>query len=69
MPKLTKSQTTHYKEVFQMFDRDRSGAITTADLSKLFESLGKTVKEDHIKAVINDIDACGTGIITYNEFC
>ena len=69
MPKLTKTQLAQYKESFELFDYDKSGAITTTDLINVFNKLGKMVIESQIRDVVNEIDECGTGIITFNEFC
>ena len=61
MSKLTEQQIGKYKETFEMFDTDNSGAITTSNLADVFKTLGQNIKPNQVNAIVNEIDASGTG--------
>ncbi len=55
-------------EVFKSFDRDGSGSIDKAELSRLLEALGQDVPEEELAIAIDAIDLNHSGRISWDEF-
>lgn len=55
-------------EIFKSFDRDGSGSIDRAELSRLLEALGQLPSEDELEVALSVIDANGSGRISWDEF-
>ena len=51
-----------------MIDDDNTGEITPQELRVVLESLGDTVTDKEIKAMIAAADANGDGSIQFDEF-
>lgn len=48
------------KEVFACFDKDSSGAVTTAELALVLKSMNKNYTESELKKIIGKFDINGT---------
>jgi len=59
---------SEYKEAFDMFDIDHSGAISIQEISKIMKNFGNPMKEDEIKKMIKPIDSDSDGKVTFEEF-
>merc|ERR1719248_215876 len=66
---LTDDQLARFKEVFDRFDEDGSGNVSSQEVSKIMESLGYEVSTEVLDAVMKEIDFDGSGEISYDEFC
>ncbi|MFT3708174.1 MAG: EF-hand domain-containing protein [Archangium sp.] len=55
-------------EIFKSFDRDNSGSIDRAELSRLLEALGQLPNEDELNVALAVIDANNSGRISWEEF-
>jgi hypothetical protein len=55
-------------EIFKSFDRDGSGSIDRAELSRLLEALGQLPNEDELNVALAVIDANNSGRISWTEF-
>ena len=58
-----------FKDVFDYFDKDKSGSIDIKELSHLLKSLGENPNPSELKAMIDALDTDGNGAIEWNEFC
>lgn len=47
------------KEVFACFDKDSSGAVTTAELALVLKSMNKNYTEAELKKIIGKFDVNG----------
>jgi len=56
------------KEAFAVFDKDKSGSISAAELRHVISNLGEPVDEDEMEEMMNEADKDGNGQINYNEF-
>ncbi|KAI8592216.1 calmodulin-like protein [Geranomyces variabilis] len=58
----------YYKEAFNLFDRDKSGAIDLDELGAVMKSLGFTPSSEELCAMIDKVDADHTGTVEFDEF-
>jgi len=49
-----------YKEAFELFDKNRDGAISSSELKEVMLALGNQPSETDIKAMMRQVDADGT---------
>ncbi|PKA66995.1 putative calcium-binding protein CML10 [Apostasia shenzhenica] len=54
--------------VFQKFDSNGDGRISSSELGAIFESLGQEVTEEELERMIREADADGDGFISLEEF-
>ena len=54
------------KEVFACFDKDSSGAVTTAELALVLKSMNKHYTEAELQRVIGKFDVNGDGEIDFD---
>jgi len=55
-------------KIFQLFDDDKSGAITTKNLRRVAQELGETMSEEELREMIERADSMGNGQITLEDF-
>ncbi len=67
-PGLSADEIEEIKEAFDIFDTDRSGAISVSELLKAMSTLGFDSKNPAIYAMIADLDEDGSGEIEFDEF-
>ncbi|CAD5207897.1 unnamed protein product [Bursaphelenchus okinawaensis] len=58
-----------YRQLFDMFDADGSGAIGNEELKEAILSLGQNISDHEIEALIKEVDEDGNGEIDFDEFC
>ncbi|KAK8489010.1 hypothetical protein V6N12_073115 [Hibiscus sabdariffa] len=56
------------KEVFTLFDRDGNGYITPAELAGCMAKMGQPLTYRELTEMIEEADANGDGVISFNEF-
>ena len=61
-------QKAGLKEAFAVFDKDKSGKISGAELRHVIANIGEKVDEDELEDMMRDADKDGNGTIDYNEF-
>ena len=55
------------QEIFQRFDRDKSGSIEARELGALLEALGKDPDDDDLAALFKRFDTDRNGRISFDE--
>jgi len=65
---ITEEQLRDYYLAFSSFDKDGNGSISVGELRAVVESLGHTVTDEEIKAMIAEVDADQSGNIDFPEF-
>ncbi|KAB1212169.1 putative 3,4-dihydroxy-2-butanone kinase [Morella rubra] len=65
---LTEEQIAEFKEVFNLFDKDRDGFITKKELGTVLTSLGQNPTEAELQDMIKEVDADQNGTIDFLEF-
>merc|ERR1719487_1559583 len=56
------------REAFLVFDRDRSGSVTAAELKHVMNNFGETVTDEEVEAMIQQADADGDGELSFEDF-
>ncbi|GMR58478.1 hypothetical protein PMAYCL1PPCAC_28673 [Pristionchus mayeri] len=65
----SKVQLQEYRQVFKMFDTDRSGAISVDELESATRKLGIKQTREELEMIINEVDHSGNHEIDFDEFC
>ena len=65
---LSEEKITEFKAAFELFDKDRDGAINNKELGTVMRNLGQNPSEEELKQMIKEIDLDGNGVIDFNEF-
>ncbi|KAL3874262.1 hypothetical protein ACJMK2_037302 [Sinanodonta woodiana] len=66
--KNTTDAEEELREAFRVFDRDRNGFISAAELRHAMENLGEKLTDEDVKGMVREADADGDGQINYEEF-
>ena len=65
---LSEERITEFKAAFELFDRDRDGAINNNELGTVMRNLGQNPSEEELKQMIREVDLNGNGTIDFKEF-
>ncbi|XAR66868.1 hypothetical protein NMG60_11013232 [Bertholletia excelsa] len=65
----TTSDTTHLREVFAMFDKNKDGLITRQELRESLRNIGIHVAMEEVAEMVALMDRNGDGLIDMDEFC
>ncbi|KAL6187533.1 hypothetical protein ACLB2K_038931 [Fragaria x ananassa] len=64
----TRAQIAELEQVFNKFDVNGDGKISSSELGAIMGSLGHPATEDELRSMILEVDADGDGFIDINEF-
>ncbi|CAD7951192.1 unnamed protein product [Amoebophrya sp. A120] len=56
------------REAFLVFDRDKSGSVTAAELKHVMNNLGEIVTDDEVEEMIREADEDGDGELSFDDF-
>ena len=65
---LTDETINQFHYLFDLFDKDSSGTITTKELGTVMRNLGQNPSEEELKQLIREVDLNGDGTIDFKEF-
>jgi len=68
LAKLPEDKVAAIKEVFDLFDIDKSGNIDLKELVQVFETLGQPMTELEARELIAELDKDGDGELSFEEF-
>ena len=66
--KILENKINEYKEAFDIFDRDKTGIISTNDIIKIKKIFSYPISRNHIQKMINEIDVSGDGKFDFRKF-
>eukprot|EP00746_Dinoflagellata_sp_MGD_P152883 gnl/MRDRNA2_/MRDRNA2_83940_c0_seq8.p1 gnl/MRDRNA2_/MRDRNA2_83940_c0~~gnl/MRDRNA2_/MRDRNA2_83940_c0_seq8.p1 ORF type:complete len:633 (-),score=161.14 gnl/MRDRNA2_/MRDRNA2_83940_c0_seq8:129-2027(-) len=66
---LTEDQMNQFQDQFNLYDLDRSGAVSSKEVGDILQGLGFEVDKSVIEIVMNEIDRDKSGEISFDEFC
>lgn len=66
--KMSPEERNRLKEVFDRYDRDKSGSIDIDELTDMCTELGAKVTEEQAKQLMKELDQDGNGTIEFGEF-
>jgi Ca2+-binding EF-hand superfamily protein len=69
MVKQIQKCTSNVREVFNLFDTDRSGFIGKTELKKVFDYCSIIISKEEFKKIFDMIDSDRSKKISYQEFC
>uniref|UniRef100_A0A1I7RS60 Calmodulin n=1 Tax=Bursaphelenchus xylophilus TaxID=6326 RepID=A0A1I7RS60_BURXY len=69
LDKYSPEELKEYRQVFNMFDTDRSGAIGLDELENAITNLGMDPKQVDLEMLIKEADKRGNHQIDFDEFC
>jgi calmodulin len=65
---LSEEELAEFKEIFNLVDRDKGGTISKQELKQLMNTLGLRPTMEELDAMLDEIDADGSGEIDFPEF-
>ena len=65
---ITVTVLVRLQEAFAVFDKEKVGKISAAELRGVIVNLGEKVDEDEIEEMMKEADDDGSGFIDYKEF-
>ena len=65
---LSEETISQYRVIFELFDKDNNGKITTKELGTVMRNLGQNPSEEELKQMIREVDLDGNGTIDFKEF-
>ncbi|KAI1720521.1 EF hand domain-containing protein [Ditylenchus destructor] len=69
LDKYTPAELKEYRQIFNMFDADRSGAIGLDELENAIQNLGMDSKQIDVEMLMREADKRGNHQIDFDEFC
>mmetsp|Transcript_80859 Transcript_80859/g.187733 ORF Transcript_80859/g.187733 Transcript_80859/m.187733 type:complete len:176 (-) Transcript_80859:239-766(-) len=67
-PRLTEKQERQLKEVFDLFDDERDGQVTRAELGNMLRCAGLNPTRGELEVIFEEVDEDGSGTIRFQEF-
>ncbi|VDM98807.1 unnamed protein product [Thelazia callipaeda] len=65
----SEEELEEYRQVFNMFDTDGSGAIGIDELESAMRNLGLQPEKNELEQIIEEVDQMGNHEIDFHEFC
>lgn len=65
---ISKEKISEFKEVFDLFDKDKDGGISTKELGDVMRALGTNPTQAELQVMINEVGKNGSGKIEFKEF-
>ncbi|KAJ6228703.1 alpha-actinin-2 [Anaeramoeba flamelloides] len=66
--KVTQEQLDEFKQMFELFDKDKKGSLYPYEFAGVLNALGDDLSEEEMKQVFDKYDSDGSGTLEFNEF-
>lgn len=67
MELLKPEQIQEFKQVFEIFDKDGDGDISSSELTEVIKAMG--MDETSVQELVKHVDIDGDGVVSFEEFC
>ncbi|XP_073387339.1 calmodulin-like protein 3 [Physcomitrium patens] len=68
LPTLVSSKADELTRAFNVFDADKDGRVSTAELRSVLTSLGGAISEEELVDIMKEVDMDNDGFISLHEF-
>jgi len=65
---LTEDKISIFKVIFDLYDKDKDGSITTKELGDVMRAKGADPTDSELQEMISEVDKDNTGKIEFNQF-
>ena len=65
---IPEEKIAEYKEAFDMFDKNKKGTISAADITKIMKNFGYPISRKEVESMIAQMDTSGNGELDFEEF-
>ena len=65
---ISPEKRKEYQDAFEMFDKDKDGAITARELGNMMRSIWQNPTDEEVMAMIKEVDLNSDGKIELDEF-
>ena len=65
---IPEDKINEYKEAFDMFDKNKKGTISAADITKIMKNFGYPISRKEVESMIAQMDTSGNGELDFEEF-
>ena len=65
---ISPEKRKEYQDAFEMFDKDKDGAITARELGNMMRSIGQNPTDEEVMAIIKEVDLNSDWKIELDEF-
>ena len=65
---IPEDEIEEYRQAFELYDKDKSGAISADEFFKVLKNLGQNVSKEEAQALLVELDQDNSGEITFDEF-
>ncbi|VBB30996.1 unnamed protein product [Acanthocheilonema viteae] len=69
LARYSEEELEEYRQVFNVFDTDGSGAIGIEELESAMRNLGLEPQKNELEQIIEEVDQMGNHEIDFHEFC
>ena len=65
---IPEEKIAEYKEAFDMFDKNKKGTISAADITKIMKNFGYPISRKEVEGMVAEMDTSGNGELDFEEF-
>ena len=67
-PPLSVDIENEFRKIFDDYDTEGSGAISTSDFSRIAKDLGEPITDEEASFIQSSLDPQNSGVVAFNDF-